>query len=82
MPELYNKIGVGLMAWSPGLVEATSGDRFAISKTSFTKKSQSYTSWTEDEANKDVRVTVSNSLLKINWKSSFSRTRVPLRRIS
>lgn len=53
LPELYNKIGVGLMAWS-GFMDAQAADRFAISKGSFAKKSHSYSSWTEDEANKEV----------------------------
>lgn len=55
LPELYNKIGVGLMAWSPGFMESQNNDRFAISK-GFSKKSQSYTSWTEDEGNKEVGI--------------------------
>lgn len=55
LPDLYNKIGVGLMAWSPGFMESQSvSDR--LIKGSFTKKSQSYSSWTEDEGNKDVRL--------------------------
>lgn len=55
------------MAWSPGLIESQSnGDRFAISKGSFTKKSQSYSSWTEDEGNKEVR-----SKLFVQLKSQF-----------
>lgn len=67
LPELYNKIGVGLMAWSPGLLEGNV-DRFAISKGSFTKKSQSYSSWTEDEANKEVGLIILTYFLglKIN----------------
>lgn len=54
LPELYNKIGVGLMAWSPAFMDSQNADRFPISKGSFAKKSQSYSSWTEDEANKEV----------------------------
>lgn len=52
LPELYNKIGVGLMAWGPAVFE--NGDRLILSKGSFKTKSHSY-SWTEDDANKDVR---------------------------
>lgn len=79
LPELYNKIGVGLMAWSPGLIEATSGDRFAISKSSFTKKSQSYTSWTEDEANKEASDEISNKMTpKLTHQSNFC---IPGRRL-
>lgn len=62
LPELYNKIGVGLMAWSGFMDVMQSAERFAISKGSFAKKSQSYSSWTEDEANKEVRKRNSNHL--------------------
>lgn len=37
------------MAWSPGFMESQN-----YIKGSFTKKSQSYSSWTEDEGNKEV----------------------------
>ncbi|XP_026283293.1 voltage-gated potassium channel subunit beta-2 [Frankliniella occidentalis] len=53
MPELYNKIGVGLMAWSPLTMGLISG-KFdeagfpLISRSSFKSKRSSY-SWTEDE---------------------------------
>lgn len=53
---MYNKIGVGLMAWGPlsmALGDAQNGDRLLFSKASFKTKSQSY-SWTEDEINKNV----------------------------
>lgn len=56
LPEMYNKIGVGLMAWGPlsmALSDAQNGDRLLFSKASFKTKSQSY-SWTEDEINKNV----------------------------
>lgn len=61
MPELYNKIGVGLMAWSPLTMGLISG-KFdeagfpLISRSSFKSKRSSY-SWTEDEthaANKEA----------------------------
>lgn len=58
LPEMYNKIGVGLMAWGPlsmALGDAQNGDRLLFSKASFKTKSQSY-SWTEDEINKNVNV--------------------------
>ncbi|XP_021927107.1 voltage-gated potassium channel subunit beta-2 isoform X2 [Zootermopsis nevadensis] len=53
MPELYNKIGVGLMAWSPltmGLVSGKldDGGLPLISRSSIKNKYSSY-SWTEDE---------------------------------
>ncbi|GLH11388.1 Voltage-gated potassium channel subunit beta-2 [Gryllus bimaculatus] len=57
MPELYNKIGVGLMAWSPltmGLVSGRLEDGMPLfSRSSFKNKYSSF-SWTEDEtANKE-----------------------------
>lgn len=57
LPEMYNKIGVGLMAWGPlsmALGEAQNGERLLFPKGSFKTKSHSY-SWTEDEINKEVR---------------------------
>ncbi|VEN40512.1 unnamed protein product [Callosobruchus maculatus] len=52
MPELYNKIGVGLMAWSPISMGFTQGrDESTIqlfSRASFRNKYSSF-SWTEDE---------------------------------
>lgn len=56
LPEMYNKIGVGLMAWGPlsmALGEAQNGERLLFPKGSFKTKSHSY-SWTEDEVNKNV----------------------------
>lgn len=56
LPEMYNKIGVGLMAWGPlsmALGDAQNGERFLFPKGSFKTKSHSY-SWTEDEINKNV----------------------------
>ncbi|PSN38408.1 Voltage-gated potassium channel subunit beta-2 [Blattella germanica] len=59
MPELYNKIGVGLMAWSPltmGLVSGKLEDGGVplFARSSFKNKYSSF-SWTEDEtqANKE-----------------------------
>ncbi|XP_060516522.1 voltage-gated potassium channel subunit beta-2 isoform X2 [Cylas formicarius] len=58
MPELYNKIGVGLMAWSPismGLSQGKEDCVALFSRASFRNKYSSF-SWTEDEtaaANKD-----------------------------
>lgn len=57
LPEMYNKIGVGLMAWGPlsmALGDAQNGERLLFPKNSFKTKSHSY-SWTEDEINKNVR---------------------------
>ncbi|XP_031635878.1 voltage-gated potassium channel subunit beta-2-like isoform X2 [Contarinia nasturtii] len=68
LPEMYNKIGVGLMAWGPlsmALGDAQNGERLLFPKNSFKTKSHSY-SWTEDEINK-------NSL---NWsKERIDETR-------
>lgn len=54
LPEMYSKIGVGLMAWGPlsmALTDIQISERgLFFSKGSFMKKSQSY-SWTEDEVN-------------------------------
>lgn len=60
LPELYNKIGVGLMAWGPlamCLGEIQNGERLLFPKGSFKAKSHSY-SWTEDELNKEVNKNV------------------------
>lgn len=57
LPEMSNKIGVGLMAWGPlsmALGDAQNGERLLFPKNSFKTKSNSY-SWTEDEINKNVR---------------------------
>lgn len=55
LPELYNKIGVGFMAWSPvSMSLSENNERLMFStKGSLKNKSQSY-SWTEDELNKEV----------------------------
>lgn len=56
LPEMYNKIGVGFMAWGPlsmCLGDTQNGERLWLPKGSFKTKSQSY-SWTEDEVNKEV----------------------------
>ncbi|CAO1391361.1 unnamed protein product [Diamesa serratosioi] len=56
LPELYNKIGVGLMAWGPlSMSLSENSERLLFSKGSFKTKSQSY-SWTEDELNKEDRM--------------------------
>ncbi|ETN63133.1 hypothetical protein AND_005161 [Anopheles darlingi] len=55
LPEMYNKIGVGFMAWGPlsmCLGDAQNGDKLWIPKGSLKSKSQSY-SWIEDEVNKE-----------------------------
>lgn len=62
IPEMCNKIGVGLMAWGPlsmALSDAQNGERLLFPKNSFKTKSHSY-SWTEDEINKNVCVEVSH----------------------
>lgn len=61
MPELYNKIGVGLMAWSPLSMCMSQGKEdgsvHLFSRSSFRNKYSSF-SWTEDETmgatNKEV----------------------------
>lgn len=55
LPELYNKIGVGLMAWGPlSMSLPENSERLLFStKGSLRNKSQSY-SWTEEELNKEV----------------------------
>lgn len=56
LPDMYNKIGVGLCAWGPlsmALGDAQNGERLLFPKNSFKTKSHSY-SWTEDEINKNV----------------------------
>uniref|UniRef100_A0A182JCQ7 NADP-dependent oxidoreductase domain-containing protein n=1 Tax=Anopheles atroparvus TaxID=41427 RepID=A0A182JCQ7_ANOAO len=58
LPEMYNKIGVGFMAWGPlsmCLGDAQSGDKLWIPKGSLKSKSQSY-SWIEDEVNREDEV--------------------------
>lgn len=55
LPEMYNKIGVGLMAWGPlsmALSDTQNGDKLFLPKGSFKTKSFS---WTEDEINRNVR---------------------------
>jgi potassium voltage-gated channel Shaker-related subfamily A, beta member 2 len=60
LPELYNKIGVGLMAWGPlSMSLPENSERLLFStKGSLKNKSQSY-SWTEDELNKEVNLFIS-----------------------
>ncbi|CAD7087410.1 unnamed protein product [Hermetia illucens] len=51
LPEMYNKIGVGLMAWGPlsmALSDTQNGDKILFPKGSFKTKSHSY-SWTEED---------------------------------
>lgn len=62
LPELYNKIGVGLMAWGPlSMSLPENSERLLFStKGSLRNKSQSY-SWTEDELNKEVRKVASTT---------------------
>ncbi|CAO1412132.1 unnamed protein product [Diamesa serratosioi] len=56
LPEMYNKIGVGLMAWGPlGVSLSENTERIFFSKTSLRSKTQN-SSWTEDEMTKEDRV--------------------------
>lgn len=63
MPELYNKIGVGLMAWAPltmGLISGKieDGTISLVSRSSLKNKYSSF-SWAEDETtNKEVSAIV------------------------
>lgn len=60
MPELYNKIGVGLMAWAPltmGLISSKIEDgAIPLVSRSILKNKYSSFSWAEDETtNKEVK---------------------------
>ncbi|XP_037936292.1 voltage-gated potassium channel subunit beta-2-like isoform X2 [Teleopsis dalmanni] len=63
LPEMYNKIGVGLMAWGPlsmALSDTQNGEKIFLPKGSFKTKSQSY-SWTEDEVNRNAALSPQGS---------------------
>ncbi|XP_067641899.1 uncharacterized protein Hk isoform X2 [Eurosta solidaginis] len=63
LPEMYNKIGVGLMAWGPlsmALADTQNGEKLFLPKGSFKTKSQSY-SWTEDEINRNAALSPQGS---------------------
>lgn len=65
LPEMYNKIGVGLMAWGPlGMHLTENTERLFFSKGSLRSKTQN-SSWTEDEVAKEVsnRVNITDKLL-------------------
>lgn len=65
LPEMYNKIGVGMMAWGPlGMFLTDNTERLFFSKGSLRSKTQN-SSWTEDEVAKEV--------------SNQSHSKVPLR---
>lgn len=54
LPEMYNKIGVGMMAWGPlGMYLTENTERLFFSKGSLRSKTQN-SSWTEDEVTKEV----------------------------
>lgn len=62
LPEMYNKIGVGLMAWGPlGMHLTENTERLFFSKGSLRSKTQN-SSWTEDEVAKEV----SNYIFRMN----------------
>ncbi|XP_053950208.1 voltage-gated potassium channel subunit beta-2-like [Anastrepha ludens] len=66
LPEMYNKIGVGLMAWGPlsmALADTQNGEKLFLPKGSFKTKSQSY-SWTEDEINRNAALSPQGSWSK------------------
>lgn len=55
LPEMYNKIGVGMMAWGPlGMYLTDSTERLFFSKGSLRSKTQN-SSWAEDEVAREVR---------------------------
>lgn len=55
LPEMYNKIGVGLMAWGPlSMSLSENSERILFGKGSFKTKSQSY-SWTDDGFKEEVK---------------------------
>ncbi|BFG00196.1 uncharacterized protein DMAD_00244 [Drosophila madeirensis] len=61
LPEMYNKIGVGLMAWGPlsmALSDTQNGDKIFLPKGSFKTKSFS---WTEDEINRNAALSPQGS---------------------
>ncbi|EDV46182.2 voltage-gated potassium channel subunit beta-2 isoform X2 [Drosophila erecta] len=61
LPEMYNKIGVGLMAWGPlsmALSDTQNGDKLFLPKGSFKTKSFS---WTEDEINRNAALSPQGS---------------------
>lgn len=65
LPEMYNKIGVGMMAWGPlGMYLTENTERLFFSKGSLRSKTQN-SSWTEDEVAKEV--------------SSLTHSKVPLK---
>lgn len=54
LPEMYNKIGVGLMAWGPlGMNLSEASEKLLFSRGSLRSKTNN-SSWTEDENNKEV----------------------------
>jgi hypothetical protein len=54
LPEMYNKIGVGMMAWGPlGMYLTDSTERLFFSKGSLRSKTQN-SSWAEDEVAREV----------------------------
>lgn len=70
LPEMFNKIGIGVMAWGPlsmALGDAQNGERLLFPKNSFKTKSNSY-SWTEDEINKNVSLQLVELVAKSHFK--------------
>jgi diketogulonate reductase-like aldo/keto reductase len=82
LPELYNKIGVGLMAWGPlSMSLPENSERLLFStKGSLRNKSQSY-SWTEDELSKEVSeketllIESTTNELKLRYRIEWMRRR-------
>lgn len=65
LPEMYNKIGVGLMAWGPlGMFLTENTERLFFSKGSLRSKTQN-SSWTEDEVAKEVSRTIGKTFQNI-----------------
>lgn len=80
LPEMYNKIGVGLMAWGPlGMYLTENNERLFFSKGSLRSKTQN-SSWTEDEVAKEVEtLTHANPIKKVLIIFLFS-SRIELRK--
>lgn len=78
LPEMYNKLGVGLMAWGPlGMYLTENTERLVFSKGSLRSKTQN-SSWTEDEVAKEVSVARNPNIkkfLSLSFPFSFFRTK-------
>ena len=83
LPEMYNKIGVGMMAWGPlGMSLTENTERLFFSKGSLRSKTQN-SSWTEDELAKEVSMKLLRERKKSHLKTFtiFISLRTELRRL-